>query len=203
MENQNSSKETLMLGLKLLIITAIAGLVLGWAYKITLEPIKQQDIKTNNLAMKEVLPSANDFKKIASDTPEAGEDFKIKLDPNSGVKEVNKADGAGYAIKVGTKGYGGEILMMVGVGEDGKIGGIKILSHTETPGLGAKAPEPAFSKQYENKSIDKPLKVVKGSASGDDQISAITGATITSNAVTDGVNKAVEFYTKELKGGQK
>jgi electron transport complex protein RnfG len=61
MENQNSSKETLMLGLKLLIITSVAALVLGWAHKITLEPIKQQDIKTNNLAMKEVLPSANDL----------------------------------------------------------------------------------------------------------------------------------------------
>ncbi|WMJ80817.1 RnfABCDGE type electron transport complex subunit G [Clostridium sp. MB40-C1] len=202
MENQNSSKETLMLGIKLLIITAIAGLVLGWAHKITLEPIKQQDIKTNNTAMKEVLPSANDFKKIASDNPQPGESFDIKLDPNSGVKEVNKADGAGYAIKVGTKGYGGEILMMVGIGEDGKIGGIKILSHTETPGLGAKAPEPEFAKQYEKKSIDKPLEVVKGTASGDNQISAITGATITSKAVTDGVNHAVEFYNKELKGGQ-
>jgi electron transport complex protein RnfG len=58
--------------------------------------------------------------KIASNAPEAGENFDIKLDPNSGIKEVNKADGVGYAIKVGTKGYGGEISMMVGIGEDEK-----------------------------------------------------------------------------------
>src|SRR3712207_9303570 len=63
-----------------------------------------------------------------------------------------------FRSKVGTKGYGGEVLMMVGIGKDGKIGGIKILAHNETPGLGAKAPEKEFSGQYNKKSIDKPLK---------------------------------------------
>ncbi|KEI13012.1 electron transporter RnfG [Clostridium novyi B str. ATCC 27606] len=203
MENKNSTMETLMLGFKLLIITAIAGLVLGWAHKVTLIPIKQQEIKTNNDAMKEVLPSATNFTKIASVTPNDGEKFDMKLDENGSVKEVNKADGEGYAIKVGTKGYGGEILMMVGINKDGKIGGIKILAHNETPGLGAKAPEKEFSGQYDKKSIEKSLKVVKTKPSADNEIEAITGATITSNAVTKGVNDAVEFYNKELKGGQK
>ncbi|CAG7840265.1 RnfABCDGE type electron transport complex subunit G [Clostridium botulinum C] len=203
MENKNSTMETLMLGFKLLIITAIAGLVLGWAHKVTLTPIKQQEIKTNNDAMKEVLPSATNFTKIASVTPNDGEKFDMKLDENGSVKEVNKADGEGYAIKVGTKGYGGEILMMVGINKDGKIGGIKILAHNETPGLGAKAPEKEFSGQYDKKSIEKSLKVVKTKPSADNEIEAITGATITSNAVTKGVNDAVEFYNKELKGGQK
>ncbi|KGM98537.1 RnfABCDGE type electron transport complex subunit G [Clostridium botulinum] len=203
MENKNSTMETLMLGFKLLIITAIAGLVLGWAYKVTLTPIKQQEIKTNNEAMKQVLPSASNFTKIASVTPNDGEKFDMKLDANGSIKEVNKADGEGYAIKVGTKGYGGEILMMVGIGKDGKIGGIKILAHNETPGLGAKAPDKEFSGQYDKKSIDKSLKVVKATPSADNEIKAITGATITSNAVTKGVNEVVEFYNKELKGGQK
>lgn len=203
MENKNSTMETLMLGFKLLIITAIAGLVLGWAHKVTLTPIKQQEIKTNNDAMKEVLPSATNFTKIASVTPNDGEKFDMKLDENGSVKEVNKADGEGYAIKVGTKGYGGEILMMVGINKDGKIGGIKILAHNETPGLGAKAPEKEFSGQYDKKSIEKSLKVVKTKPSADNEIEAITGATITSSAVTKGVNDAVEFYNKELKGGQK
>jgi len=153
--------------------------------------------------MKEVLPSATNFTKIASVTPNDGEKFDMKLDENGSVKEVNKADGEGYAIKVGTKGYGGEILMMVGINKDGKIGGIKILAHNETPGLGAKAPEKEFSGQYDKKSIEKSLKVVKTKPSADNEIEAITGATITSNAVTKGVNDAVEFYNKELKGGQK
>lgn len=207
MENQNSSKETLMLGLKLFIITAIAGLILGWAHKVTLEPIEKQNVKTNNEAMNEVLPSAKEFAKIAAQEVQPGEKVEKKIEKDSSVMEVNKGQNsgteAGYAIKVGSKGYGGKIEMMVGISKEGKVEGIKILAHTETPGLGAKAPEPDFSNQYKGKSVDKPLEVVKGTASGDNEISAITGATITSKAVTKGVNDAVEYYNKELKGGKK
>ncbi|EDS77400.1 RnfABCDGE type electron transport complex subunit G [Clostridium massiliodielmoense] len=207
MENQNSNKETLMLGLKLLIITAIAGLVLGWAYKITLEPINNQNIKTNNEAMNEVLPSAKEFAKIAAQEVKPGEKVDKQLQKDSPVIEVNKGQNsgkvAGYAIKVGTKGYGGKIEMMVGISNGGKVEGIKILSHNETPGLGAKAPEPDFSDQYKGKEIKTPLEVVKGKASKENDIAAITGATITSKAVTKGVNDAIEYYNKELKGGQK
>ncbi|AEB75439.1 RnfABCDGE type electron transport complex subunit G [Clostridium botulinum] len=207
MENQNSSKEILMLGLKLFIITAIAGLILGWAHKVTLAPINEQNIKTNNEAMNEVLPSAKEFAKIAAQEVQPGEKVEKQLSKENPIVEVNKGQNsgteAGYAIKVATKGYGGLIEMMVGISKEGKVEGIKILAHTETPGLGAKAPEPGFADQYKGKSIDKPLEVVKGDASGDNQISAITGATITSKAVTKGVNDAVEYYNKELKGGQK
>lgn len=196
MENQNSSKEIIGLGLKLLLITAIAGLILGWAHKITLEPINQQNIKTNQEAMKEVLPSADNFAKL-----------ETKLPQESSIIEVNKGDKGGndlgYAIKVSTKGYGGLIEMMVGVSNEGKVEGIKIISHSETPGLGANAPNPEFSDQYKGKPIDKAIEVVKTEPASDNEIKAITGATITSKAVTKGANEAVEFYNKELKGGQK
>ncbi len=207
MENQNSNKETLMLGLKLLIITAIAGLVLGWAHKITSEPIEKQNIKTNNEAMNQVLPSAKEFDKIAAQEVKNGEKVDKVLPKENPIVEVNKGQNGskveGYAIKVETKGYGGKIEMMVGISNQGKLDGIKILSHSETPGLGAKAPEPSFSDQYKGKQIKTPLKVVKGTASKDNEIAAITGATITSRAVTKGVNEAIEYYNKELKGGQK
>ncbi|KGN01778.1 electron transporter RnfG [Clostridium novyi A str. 4570] len=207
MENQNSNKETLMLGLKLLIITAIAGLVLGWAHKVTLEPIDKQNIKTNNEAMNQVLPSAKEFAKIAAQEVKEGEKVDKVLPKENSIVEVNKGQNGsevtGYAIKVETKGYGGKIEMMVGISNQGKVDGIKILNHSETPGLGAKAPEPSFSDQYKGKAIKTPLEVVKGTASKDNEISAITGATITSRAVTKGVNEAVEYYNKELKGGQK
>jgi electron transport complex protein RnfG len=207
MENQTSNKEIISLGLRLLIITAIAGLILGGAYKITFEPIRQQNIKTNNEAMKEVLPSAESFQKIGSKTPEAGETLKIELKADGKVLEVNEAqkgsDVVGYTIKVAPKGYAGLVEMMVGVSLEGKVEGIKILNHSETPGLGANAPNPEFSGQYKGKSIEKPLAVVKVPASADNQIQALTGATITSKAVTDGVNDAVDFFKKELKGGQK
>jgi len=207
MENQTSNKEIIALGIRLLIITAIAALILGWAHKITLEPIKQQNIKTNNEAMKEVLPSAESFQKIASKTPEAGEKLELELKADSAVSEVNKAlkgtDITGYTIKVAPKGYAGLIEMVVGISSEGKIQGIKILNHSETPGLGANAPNPEFSGQYKGKSIEKPLEVVKTAPSGDNQIQALTGATISSKAVTKGVNDAVDFFKSELKGGQK
>ena len=69
----------------------------------------------------------------------------------------------------------------------------------EQPGLGAKSTEPAFYGQFENKN-NLPLEVVKGVATSDNQIVAISGATITSNAITSGVNSAVEYWNKNLKG---
>ncbi|KGO12679.1 RnfABCDGE type electron transport complex subunit G [Clostridium botulinum] len=181
--------ETLKLGLKLLMITAVAGLILGGAYSITQEPIAKQVEKTNSEAMKEILPKADKF---------------VRMDgkSNDTVTEVNEgksgSNTAGYAIKVLTKGYGGQIEMMVGVSKDGKVEGIKILSHSETPGLGANAPQPKFSGQFKGKPTDKDLEVVKTAPGKDNEIEAMTGATITSKAVTKGVNDAVKFYKKEL-----
>ena len=71
------------------------------------------------------------------------------------------------------------------------------MNHSETPGLGAKSTEPEFYEQFNDKKA--PLKVVKGSAGNPDEISAISGATITSNAVVDGVNAAVDYWSKNLK----
>ena len=81
--------------------------------------------------------------------------------------------------------------------------GIKILSHTETPGLGANAPKPQFSGQYKDKPIENKLEVVKVAPTKDNEIQAITGSTITSKAVTLGVNDAIDFYNTSLKGDKK
>ncbi|NEZ47173.1 RnfABCDGE type electron transport complex subunit G [Clostridium niameyense] len=190
-ENKN---ETLQLGLKLLLITAIAGLILGGAYRITKEPIANQVAKTNSEAMRETLPKADKFE-------------VMKGKAKGQVLEVNEgksgSETAGYAIKVLTKGYGGQIEIMVGISSEGKVQGIKILSHSETPGLGANAPQPKFSGQFKGKETDKELEVVKKAPSNPSEIQAITGATITSRAVTKGVNDAISYYKDELKGGQK
>ena len=95
----------------------------------------------------------------------------------------------GHCIKVEPIGYGGAISMIVGVGDDGKVRGVKIISMSETPGLGARANEPGFTDAYKGKSGD--IKVKKSGTPADNEISAISGATITSKAVTEGVNLAV------------
>ncbi|MCY6484557.1 RnfABCDGE type electron transport complex subunit G [Clostridium aestuarii] len=191
------TKEIISLGLTLLLITAIAGIILGGAHKITAEPIAIQQKKENDAAMQEVLPKAESFEE--QDKKQLPKDGII-LSVNQGIAG---SDVAGYAIKVAPKGYAGLIEMMVGISSEGKIEGIKILAHGETPGLGAKAPEKEFSGQYAGKSIEKNLVVVKTAPANDNEIKAITGATITSSAVTRGVNSAIEFYNEKLKGGQK
>ena len=187
-------KENIKLGLILLLITGVAAFLLGGAYEITKAPIATSIEADKQAAMKEILPMADKFEKA---------DVKV----NEKISEVNAGlkgtEIAGYAIKVAPKGYGGPVEIMVGLSTDGKVTGIKILSHTETPGLGANAPEPQFSDQYKDKPTKDKIEVVKTVPSKENQIQAITGATITSKAVTLGVNDAIDFYNTSLKGAKK
>ncbi|AWZ49200.1 electron transporter RnfG [Clostridiaceae bacterium 14S0207] len=182
------------LGIILLIITACAGLILGVVHEVTADPIKKQEKLNNENAMKEILSKADSFKVK-----------EMKLSQN--VLEVNEAakgsNVIGYAIKMQTKGYGGQIQLMVGISNDGKLSGIKIITQTETPGLGANSTKPSFYGQYKDKPIKEDLAVVKASPSKDNEIQAMSGATITSKAVTSGVNEAIKFYKENLKGGNK
>lgn len=188
-------KESILkLGIKLLIITAVAGLILGFVFNVTKAPIANQEKSNNESAMRELIVNADKFSK---------KDVNL----TNGVLEVNEGKkgnaAVGYTLKMATKGYGGQIQLMVGISTEGKLTGIKILSQSETPGLGANATQPSFFEQYKEKPIAKNLEVVKSSVSEDNQIQALTGATITSKAVTTGVNEAIKFYKENLEGGTK
>ncbi|WP_249316181.1 RnfABCDGE type electron transport complex subunit G [Gehongia tenuis] len=176
---------------RLALIALVAGLFLGGTYYITKEPIAEQERMQAQQARQEVLPAAEDFE-------------KLDMQNDAGIEEIyaGKANGGivGYTVKLTSKGYGGDIVMTVGVNEEG-VTGVKINSHSETPGLGAKADAPIFMNQYVGKAPEA-FNVAKGAASGDDDILAISGATITSRAVTDGVNTVLELYRSELEGGQ-
>jgi len=88
--------------------------------------------------------------------------------------------------------YGGDIKITVGIKNDGTVSGISILSISETAGLGMRATEPAFYKQYEGKQTDR-FVVSKDGGDGE-PIDALSGATITSRAVTGAVNAALGYY---------
>lgn len=181
------------LGWKLLLISAVAGVLLGATNMLTAGPISVQAEAEAAAAMKAVLPRAWSFAEMDMSAFE-------QENTVTGVYQ-GAVDGqtAGYALTVNATGFGGAIRMMVGIDQDGMLQGIRILSHSETPGLGAKATEEAFGRQFVGREL--PLAVVKG-VSGDGQISAITGATVTSNAVTDAVNRAQAFlqaHVGELK----
>ena len=95
----------------------------------------------------------------------------------------------GWCVNVTPSGYGGAIDMMVGVTIDYKVSGVKVISNSESAGLGAKCTDDAFRKQFKGKGDT--VKVIKNGTPKDDEIVAITGATITSKAVTSGVADAV------------
>lgn len=185
-------RENLKLGMILFAITAVAGLLLGMVYDVTKGPIARQEM-LNSLAIDEVLPAAKEVKKV-----------EAEINADSIVKEVNAGyDGdkiVGHIVKVAPKGFKGAIEMQVGISTEGKIEGIKILSHTETPGLGANIEKEEFKSQLKGKSIENPIEVVKSGASKDNEIDSIAGATISSNAVASGINEAITFYRTAVKG---
>lgn len=179
----------LKLGFILLLITAVTGVILGGVYTLTLEPIRMTRERQKLEAFAATLPGAKDFK-------------TLELNGDAGlVQEVNEgsAEGAviGHNVTVAPKGYSGQIEMIVGVTSGGELKGIKILNHTETPGLGAKAAEPAFAGQFTDKAVPE-VKVVKTPPQSDEEIEAISGATITSDAVATGVNAALKYCAENF-----
>ncbi len=181
----------LKLGVTLFAICAVAALVLGVTNNITAPVIEERNIKQVMKHVKLYYQRLDEFKELD------GMNSDIVLEVYEGIKDGQVI---GYTIKTSSKGYGGAIELMVGISKDGKITGVEIGNHSETPGLGSKATEPMFKNQYVDKDVSNSLLVVKGSTNNDNEISAISGATITSNGVTNGVNAAMKIYNEKLSG---
>ncbi|MDD4135131.1 MAG: FMN-binding protein, partial [Eubacteriales bacterium] len=166
----------LVLGL----ITLAAGFSLSLTNEVTKEPILNQTLQAEAKAKQEVLPAAEIFEAIA-------------LQDETGVELFAGTAGGetlGYVGKVTVNGYGGPIDVIAGVNENGIIQGVNVggASFSETAGLGAKAREAAFTRQFANKV--SPVRVVKASdPKTESSVDAITAATITTNAVAGGVNR--------------
>jgi len=97
----------------------------------------------------------------------------------------------GYFVKAKPSGYAGAVEIMTGIDNEGKIVNVKMGQNSETPGLGTVIGEPKFTSQYKGKGASGPLELIKTPDAGDNQITAITGATITSRCMTKGVNSAI------------
>ncbi|MEA4960495.1 RnfABCDGE type electron transport complex subunit G [Lutispora sp.] len=183
----------------LLIVCVIAAAVLGATNYITVDKIAEQAVKANDEARRNVLSQAEDFEKIKGDKIA---EILSKAEYDS-IREVYEAKAGGnvvgYAIKTSPKGYGGEIEVMVGVDIEGKVSGIKVGNNSETPGLGKNATTPKFQDQFKMKNWNDGIKVIKNGTPKDNEAVAIAGATITSSAVTKGVNQALNL-AKELSG---
>lgn len=187
-------------------ITLISGSLLGLVYEITKEPIARAQENAKQEAYKAVLADADSFEdmtveeeKAAGPLVAAGYD----ADSITGVAVAKDASGKeiGYVITVTShEGYGGDIEISVGILNDGTVKGIEMLSISETAGLGMKAKEPEFKNQFQDKQVNM-FFYTKSGESGDDKIDALSGATITTNAVTNGVNASLVYFREVLGGG--
>lgn len=188
----------------MLAITLIAGLLLGIVYQVTKEPIAVQEAKAKQEACQEVFADAASFDAVEAVAVEESAWNGAGYGQES-VDEVMMAkDSAGstlgYVVTVTTKeGYGGDIRFTVGVRMDGTVNGISILSISETAGLGMRAEE-VLKPQFAGKNVEK-FEYTKSGAASENQIDAISGATITTNAVTNGVNAGLYYFQTQLKGG--
>ena len=181
----------------LTLITLVAGGVLGLVYEITKEPIAKQQEMAKQEAYKSVFEDADSFEvcveegdgELAAYLAENG----FEAQTINEVMEAKDASGEtlGYAINLTTsEGYGGDITFSMGVREDGTLNGISILTISETACLGMNATKDEFKNQFQDKQAES-FEVTKTGAAADNQINAISGATITSNAVTKGVNSGL------------
>ena len=184
-------------------ITLIAGLMLGVVNDITKEPIAKQEQKAKTEACQNVFADAASFEEAQlQDATQALTDAGITGADIDELMEAKDASGAllGYVITVTDhEGYGGDIQFSMGVTTDGILNGISLLSISETAGLGMKAGE-VLVPQFENKNVSR-FSYTKTGSTGESEIDAISGATITTNAVVNGVNAGLVYFDEFLKGG--
>lgn len=190
----------------LTVITVIAGFCLGYVKDITDPLIKEQEATKKQEAYLSVFDNASSFAEDASiDLSQAADILANASYDSESIDEALAAlDGSGnvigYVMTVTTgRGYGGDITITMGVDNEGTLKGIEILSISETAGLGMNADTDEFKSQFRNKNVAM-FKYTKTGATTDYEIDALSGATITTNAMTNAVNAGLA-YAESLRGG--
>lgn len=184
-------------------ITLIAGLLLGLVNELTKDPIRIQQEKAVQEACRAVFQEASSFEEIGfTPEPELAEELSgmgVKL---GSVYTALGGDGTllGYVLEsTSTEGYGGNIVLYLGVKLDGTLNDISILEISETAGLGMLAPEELVP-QFHQKKVDS-FVYTKSGAAAENEIDAISGATVTTRAVTNAVNGGLKA-AQALTGGE-
>ncbi len=189
--------------LLLTLITLVSGFSLGVVHEITAEPIQAANEAATAAAYQEVFADAASFNEIELDSS-AVEAVKAAYPDDDIITAVEALDSSdtllGYVLTVTSHaGYGGDITFSIGITLDGVLNGYSITDISETAGLGMKATEDKFNSQFRDVAFDSDdsyLEVSKVDPSG--QIEAISGATITSKAVTYGVDAGLMYFRTVL-----
>ena len=188
----------------LTVITVVAAFALAITYRVTEAKINNSARLETLKSVKAVLPKDAKGNPLYTNDPDKLA-FEMKITEDQ--KQVDhllvfypglnaKGEVIGFALKVTSKiGYAGDIQMMIGITSKGEILDIQIISMNETPGLGTKVSEPAFRDQFKGKSLENGAKfVLKKDDSSNYDLDAVSGATISSRAVTYAVHRVVTFY---------
>lgn len=178
----NNFKENIFPAVVLVCICLVVTLALAGTYGVANPKIIENQQKAADEARMQVLPEGDSFSQYDGNLVD-------------GVIDCYIADNkSGMAITAGYKGFGGTVEVMVGISSEGKITGVTVTNHSETPGLGTKAMTEEYLSQYKDVT-----DINAGHIRDDADIDAITGATITSNAVYCSVGEALEQF-KECGG---
>ena len=195
--------------LVLLIVTFICVALLAVVNQVTREPIKQAEVNARAQTYKAVYPDAQNFAEVEG-TAQLLENAPALLSSAgydgcyiNDTLSVTDANGnvTGYVIAATSpNGYGGEIQVAIGISSDGVLTGFQPISHSETPGFGAKCEEDEFKNQFKGMSASA-IEYSKTGATKDNEIDAISGATRSTNAITEAVNSAIVFYQENFVQG--
>ena len=188
----------------LALIALVAGVALSGTYSVTKDAIDEQMLSANKAAYQAVCPDAESFTGLDDQVAALGGDVYGsgfgRVTINEAVEGFDAAgNSVGYAISAtSAEGYDGNITLYVGVAPDGTVRSISFTELHETPGKGMLCDEPAFKDQFAGRSVSA-FKVNSGS--GDERIDGVSGATVSSKAVVNAVNAALDFYQNVIKGG--
>ena len=187
--------------------TVVLGLLLGIVNEITKEPIAKVNYEIEQNAYREVFKDADSFEAVegftAKDAAKIIAKSEYTADEITDVNAAKDKDGniLGYVINVTShEGSQADISLSVGIRMDGTLNGYSITSISETPGLGLLVKEKPFYSQFENKA-EESYNVVKSTPAADNEIESVTGATISSRAVTNAVNASLVYFRTALQGG--
>lgn len=180
-------------------ITAIAGLMLALVNEVTKDPIAEQQLKAKSDACKVVFEDASAFEEMGDDFYQGLNTFGwVNEHPKNAILDVYAAKDAnggviGYVINISTsEGYGSEIDLCIGIRNDRTINGISVLSSQETVGLGLEA-DNVLSPQFAGRNAES-FVYSKTGATADNEVDAISSATITTNAYVNCVNASLKYF---------
>ena len=192
----------------LLAVTLVAALCLSGVYALTKDKIAEAEAKEREESFKAVMENVSSFNSIpAEKITRYNENARAQSGQNGAeILEARRVlDGSGDFIGVvvsvvSHKGYGGDVVLSLGVNRDGSISGMKVTSMSETSGLGANCQDPEWASQFAGKKTF-PLNYDKSGSPEEDEIDAITGATITTKAVLEAVNAGVDYAVRYMSDG--